>query len=224
MRALAVLACLLPTLSLAVDIRGFVQVNEVCQSTQEVQDATVELDGGLRTAMIRRTGDFVIRDVDPGLYTISVNSQQFTFDHFLVDVTEDKYPLVHPYMPGTPLLPKPNTTYGYPMALIARKRNNYFVPRESFNVLGMFKNPMMLMMVGTAVMMFAMPWLMANMDPEAVEDAKKMQAKLFGAQQAIQNGDLSSAFKQVSADENAPAAQGSSQQHQLKQRAQKKKR
>jgi hypothetical protein len=54
----------------------------------------------------------------------------------------------------------------------------------------MFKNPMMLMMAGTAVMMFAMPWLMSNMDPEAVEDAKKMQAKIFGAQQAIQSGDL----------------------------------
>jgi len=48
----------------------------------------------------------------------------------------------------------------------------------------------MLLMLGSGIMMFAMPWLMSNMDPEAVEDAKKMQAKIFGAQAAIQNGDL----------------------------------
>jgi len=105
-------------------------------------------------------------------------------------VSPDRTPLVYPYIPGTPLLPKPNVTYAHPFAVLAKRRNNYFVPAESFNVLGMFKSPMMLLMLGSGIMMFAMPWLMSNMDPEAVEDAKKMQAKIFGAQAAIQNGDL----------------------------------
>jgi len=114
------------------------------------------------------------------------------------------------------------------MALIARSKNSYFVPPEKFNLVGMFSSPMMLIMLAMGAMMFAMPWIMDNMDPEAVEDARKMQAKVFGAQQAIQRGDLSGAFKKVTEEQVEPAgasaAAAASPSSQLKQRAQKKKR
>ncbi|KZV92092.1 hypothetical protein EXIGLDRAFT_769281 [Exidia glandulosa HHB12029] len=210
-------ALLLPAVVHAVDIRGLFQLNDVCNTVHDVQDAKVQLDGGLRSALIRRTGEFIIPEVDPGLYILSVDSQHFVFDQFLVDIVmNDTKPLVfvHPYMPGTPLLPKANVTLAHPMTLLARRRNIYFVPRESFNVVGMFNNPMMLLMIGTGVMMFAMPMIMNSMDPQALADAKQMQAKIFSVQNAATSGDIAGAFKQIAGDSSTPArpqveAQGS---------------
>jgi len=43
-----------------------------------------------------------------------------------------------------------------------REKQNYFIPPESFNLGGMLSNPMMLLMVGGAGMMLAMPYLMVS--------------------------------------------------------------
>jgi len=50
----------------------------------------------------------------------------------------------------------------YPVFLIAREKQNYFIPPESFNLGAMLSNPMMLLMVGGAGMMLAMPYLMVS--------------------------------------------------------------
>lgn len=50
----------------------------------------------------------------------------------------------------------------YPVLLTPREKQNYFIPPESFNLGAMLSNPMMLLMVGGAGMMLAMPYLMVN--------------------------------------------------------------
>jgi len=45
------------------------------------------------------------------------------------------------------------------MKLVPRQRKSYFVPHQSFNVMQMFQNPMMLIMVFGGVMMLAMPYV-----------------------------------------------------------------
>lgn len=50
----------------------------------------------------------------------------------------------------------------YPAVLTPRDRYVYFVPPESFNLAGMLSNPMMLLMVGGAGMMLAMPYLIVS--------------------------------------------------------------
>ena len=78
-----------------------------------------------------------------------------------VDIFEaETLPEVRPYFPGTPLSSASSVTLTYPSTLSARGKYDYFVPRESFNLLGMFQNPMMLMMVFTGVMVLAMPYIM----------------------------------------------------------------
>ena len=80
-----------------------------------------------------------------------------------IDVFEsDSLPEVRPYFPGTPLSPVAPATLPYPIVLSARAKNDYFVPRESFNVLAMFKNPMMMMMLGAGVLVLLMPTLMVR--------------------------------------------------------------
>ena len=66
-------------------------------------------------------------------------------------------------MLGTPLLSAASVSLRYPIALTPRHKNNYFKPREAFNLLGMFQNPMMMVMVLTGVMMLGMPYIMLTL-------------------------------------------------------------
>lgn len=71
-------------------------------------------------------------------------------------------PEVRPYAPGTPLNPPTSYLLPYPILLTPRAKNEYFIPREGFNLIGMFQNPMMLMMGFAAVMMLGMPYIMVS--------------------------------------------------------------
>jgi ER membrane protein complex subunit 7 len=65
-------------------------------------------------------------------------------------------------MPGTPLNPPSSFTLPYPLTLQARRKLDFFVPEASFNVMGMFQNPMMLMMGVTAIVVLALPYLLVS--------------------------------------------------------------
>lgn len=78
-----------------------------------------------------------------------------------VDVKpSDPTPEIRPYVLGTPFNPASSVSLPYPINLVPHSKNAYFIPRESFNLVGMFQNPMMMIMVFTGVLMFAMPYIM----------------------------------------------------------------
>lgn len=51
----------------------------------------------------------------------------------------------------------------------ATARRNHFEKREGVKVGGMFKSPMTIIMILSMVMMFFLPKMMANLDPEQLE-------------------------------------------------------
>lgn len=61
-----------------------------------------------------------------------------------------------------PLVINPRVSWKRPLAGSKGNAPAYYVPPESFNLIGMFKNPMMLMMVFAGVMMLSMPYLMVS--------------------------------------------------------------
>jgi ER membrane protein complex subunit 7 len=71
-------------------------------------------------------------------------------------------PEVRPYAIGTPLNPPSPIKLPYPVKLVPRQRNSYFVPHQSFSVMLILQNPMMLIMVFGGVMMLAMPYIMVR--------------------------------------------------------------
>lgn len=105
--------------------------------------------------------------------------------------------------PSTILLP-------HPIKLVPRQRNSYFVPAQSFDIMGMFQNPMMLMMVVGGGMMFALPYITVrilsnplvinpdalvtpsqkNLDPAVMKDVEETQAKIHAMQNSFQNGGI----------------------------------
>lgn len=120
---------------------------------------------------------------------------------------------IRPFPAGTPFSPNPpNPLLAYPIKLSASHRKNYFTPRESFDLVSMFKNPMMLMMLFAGVMIFVLPKAMVriftpqtiscmlysdpnlcasqeNMDPELVKDVTQRQDRLMNIQNKLQSGD-----------------------------------
>lgn len=83
-----------------------------------------------------------------------------------VDVLADSnIPEIRPYIPGTPLEPPAAVKLPYPIELQPRRHVSFFVPIESFNLMGMFQNPMMLLMGVTAIIAIGAPYLLVRVYP-----------------------------------------------------------
>ncbi|KAI0757075.1 hypothetical protein C8Q80DRAFT_76093 [Daedaleopsis nitida] len=200
--------------ALALDLKGRIQWNTACPGIGSLGQASVVLDNGKLRGGVTRDGSFVIPEVPAGTYVLSVLAHDHVFENMRVDVLDtETLPEVRPYFLGTPLSPTSPVTLPYPIQLTAQRRHDYFTPRQSFNVIEMFKNPMMMMMLGAGVLVLLMPMMMKNMDPEVMEEFKERQAKMAGVQSALQSGDLASGFSQLlsgGSDEPKAATSGTS--------------
>ncbi|KAJ7666410.1 hypothetical protein B0H17DRAFT_1089690 [Mycena rosella] len=187
----------------AVDVTGKLQWNEVCPGIASLGPAKVILDSGKYKGNVLRDGGFSIPDVPVGTYILSVVSHDYVFDQLRVDVLESTFE-IRPYSVGTPLNPASPILLPQ-ISLLPRVQHVYLVPVDSFNILGMLQNPMMLMMVFGGAMVFAMPYLMKNMDPETMKEFKESQAKVSGMQSAIASGDLKAGISALMADDPPPS-------------------
>ncbi|KAJ4494349.1 hypothetical protein C8R41DRAFT_919316 [Lentinula lateritia] len=200
--------------SSAVDVKGHVSWNDVCRGkflpSSAVASLTIQypgynqlghsrvvLDNDKHSGGILKDGSFVIPNVPSGTYLLSVISHDYQFEQMRVDVKdsisfEEPVVEIRPYVLGTPMSPASTILLPYPIKLSARQRFNYFVPRDSFNIMGMLKSPMILMMVFAGALVLGMPYLMKNMDPESLAEFKREQAKMSHAQSALQSGDFKS--------------------------------
>jgi len=192
---------------LGLDLIGHVQWNELCPDYRALGPAKVILDAGKYSGCITRDGNFSIPEVDPGTYALSVTSHDYIFDQFRVDVVDSTSPpQIRSHMLGTPLMSATSVSLRYPIVLVPRHKNNYFKPRESFNLLGMFQNPMVMIMVLTALMMLGMPYIMKNLDPQSLEELKSQQGKIANIHNSIQNGDVKSGLSELLAAEEESKA------------------
>ncbi|KAF9585968.1 hypothetical protein BGW38_010736 [Lunasporangiospora selenospora] len=95
-----------------------------------------------------------------------------------------------------------DNTLPSPLVLSPRGQSSYFVPREGFKLSHLLANPMMLMMGFSVLMLFIMPKLMANMDPEAMQEMQEMQ----GSTPNFEMPDLAATLAKFSAGGASPAA------------------
>ncbi|CAO3649917.1 unnamed protein product [Mucor fragilis] len=130
------------------------------------------------TAHIRSNGEFSIPHVQPGSYLLEVQSIEHVYPKMRVDISEDNK--VQAAYTGLGIdWNQRGYSVVYPLEIQAKAEAEYFMQRQGFNIMAMFKNPMMLMMGVSAIMMFFMPKMMKslqNMDPEAANEISKSQA------------------------------------------------
>ncbi|KAK7058801.1 hypothetical protein VNI00_001425 [Paramarasmius palmivorus] len=198
----------------ALDIQGRINWNSVCTDYKALGKARVILDNGKYGGGVTQDGAFSIPNVTAGTYILSVLAHDHAFEQLRIDVLDESSIEVRPYVPGTPLNPASTILLPYPITLSAKAKFNYFVPPESFNIMGMLGSPMMLMMLFAGGMVLAMPYLMKNLDPEALEDMKEQQAKMAKMQSAMASGDFKSGFSALMSGFEEPSPQASVKEQQ----------
>ncbi|KAF9478049.1 hypothetical protein BDN70DRAFT_913881 [Pholiota conissans] len=204
---LQLLSC--AVVAFGLDVTGKITWNDVCPNVTTLGQAKASLDNSIFSGGVTRHGNFIIPDVPDGTHVLSIVSHDHFFDQLRIDVNNSLSSVeVRPFLPGTPMNPPSTVLLPYPVILTPRERYVYFVPPESFNLAGMLSNPMMLLMVGGAGMMLAMPYLIKNLDPEALEEFKEQQAKLGGIQSALQSGDIKSGLSAIMAATEEQGASG----------------
>jgi hypothetical protein len=191
----------------AVELHGYIQWNTLCPNYEALASAKVLLDAGKMSGRVTRNGNFSIPDVPPGTYVLSVLSHDYSFDHVRIDVSpSEPLPEVRPYIFGTPLLTTTSFILPYPIVLTPRHKNRYFSPHESFNLVGMFRSPMMMIMGLTGVLMLAMPYIIKQLDPETLDGLKGQQGKAGSIENSIQSSDTRRLSALLSAGEETKAS------------------
>ncbi|KAF9654338.1 hypothetical protein BDM02DRAFT_3182146 [Thelephora ganbajun] len=197
----------------ALDLKGKVIWNQLCPGAKTLGQAKAILDGGSNYyGSITRDGSFVIPDVPEGTYILNIVARNHLFDQYRIDIVDSlSPPEVRPYLPGTPLSSTANSpvTITYPLKVHPRYKNEYFVPKESFDVMGMLQSPMIMMMGAVGVMVVALPYMMKNLDPEQLKEVQESQARMVKMQGSITSGDFSgiaSMFTEGSGDGGSSSA------------------
>jgi hypothetical protein len=152
----------------------------VCPNATALGYARAVLDEGMYYGSVTSNGRFVIPDAPDGTYILSIESHDYAFDHYRIDINQNSVsPVeVRPYILGIPMNPPSNVILPYPLSIAAKEKYVYFLPRQSFNLGGMLSNPMMLAMLACGVLVLAMPYIMKNLDPEVLEEFKREQGRL----------------------------------------------
>lgn len=134
-------------------------------------DARILLNGGQFVGLVRRDRTFVVYDVPEGVHLLEVSMMGFSFDPVRLEVSsKDGQGRIKATAHGQKL--------GYPLSLAAAPVE-YFEEYQPIDVLGMLKNPMVLMLLFTVIMVVVMPRMMSNMSPAELEEMREQQKK-FG--------------------------------------------
>eukprot|EP00727_Mastigamoeba_balamuthi_P009950 m51a1_g5578 hypothetical protein (222) ;mRNA; r:624257-625127 len=130
-----------------------------------ISDIRVVLVGGFATkrvsAIVRPDGTFTLRNVVPGVYTLETHSALFEVDSERFELRKDGKVKCYWWQESRQRL---QITLDTPA--------EYFQVRVPYDYTSLFKSPMIIMMGVSVLMMFVLPKLMANMDPE---ELKQMQ-------------------------------------------------
>ncbi|KAL7412379.1 hypothetical protein BDY24DRAFT_392721 [Mrakia frigida] len=176
-------------------LEGSIVFNQYLPDISSIQPSTsISLDHGAKHAYVLRDGSFRFSDVEPGLHTLQVLSASHSFQDLVITIPPASPPTTSseaspssppPFvaihapsavLPFDPLSPPSVGSLPYPLQLVPLGKLNFYTEQGSFQIFTMLKSPMILMMMASGVMMLALPWLLKNMDPEALTEANKLMA------------------------------------------------
>lgn len=155
---------------------------------------------------LRRDNTFLFSDLPDASYLLTIHSRDYFFPPLRVDVA--------PYAGGeggsqnisawATFRGNEWDNKGQPFGtgrdelrieVRAGAEKQYYQERGGFNILSFLKSPMILMGLASVVLIFGMPYLMENMDPETREEFEEISKKSpltgsAGAAVQMQNFDL----------------------------------
>ena len=141
-----------------------------------ISETFVVVDGGKFRGFLRSNGGFTINQVPPGSYVVEVVSPNHVFEPVRVDISSKSGKIrarrVNLLKP-TQVLHLP-----YPLKFSVEEQATFFEKRESFSMLSMLKNPMVLLLVAPVILMLIVPKLMKSVDPEYQKEMQESMSML----------------------------------------------
>ncbi|XP_010472533.1 PREDICTED: ER membrane protein complex subunit 7 homolog [Camelina sativa] len=149
-------------------ITGRVKIppSNVIGHTEKFSNVKVLLNGGHKITFLRPDGYFTFHKVPAGTHLIEVSAMGYFFSPVRVDVSARHRGKVQATLTET----RRSLTE---MVLEPLREEQYYEIREPFNVMNIVKSPMGLMVGFMVVVVFLMPKLMENIDPEEMKQAQE---------------------------------------------------
>ncbi|CAL6364663.1 unnamed protein product [Bathycoccus prasinos] len=158
---------------------GFIPLESVIpplESAGEVK-ITLTISGGSGKQKVRTTpkkdGTFCLLDVPPGDHELQIVAIGEDMSTILPKVKMPEKTTIQ----TTKKNDEENAKMVDRVVIAPVSKVDYFEPSNRVTLLGLLKNPMVLMVLMTVVMAVAVPSLIRNMDPEALEELKKEMGK-----------------------------------------------
>lgn len=192
--------------SITKTIQGKLQLPEALKRLDPLNSTLVSLNNGEYTTYTTSTNDFTFYNVPPGVHLLNVHCHKYHFSQIKIQLIAPERTTIDDNggeeEEDPPIIPKcieyiypgaSKKTIKYPLTLTAHAEYDYFERRRSFSSFNIFKNPMILMALFSVVLMFVMPSMMQNLDPEQKEQMKKQMEMQSDPQKMLSNiwGDIS---------------------------------
>ncbi|KAK4748327.1 hypothetical protein SAY87_014913 [Trapa incisa] len=132
----------------------------------KISDVKVILNGGQRATFLRPDGYFSFHDVPAGTHLIEVAALGYFFSPIRVDVSARNPGKVQAALTE-------NRRALKELVLEPLREEQYYEIREPFSIMSIVKSPMGLMVGFMLIVVFLMPKLMENMDPEEMRRAQE---------------------------------------------------
>ncbi|XP_010241615.1 PREDICTED: ER membrane protein complex subunit 7 homolog [Nelumbo nucifera] len=132
----------------------------------KISNAKVILNGGQNVTYLRPDGYFSFHNIPAGTHLIEVAALGFFFSPVRVDVSARN--------PGKVQAALTENRKGLnELILEPLREEQYYEIREPFSIMNVIKSPMGLMVGFMLIVVFLMPKLMENMDPEEIRRAQE---------------------------------------------------
>ncbi|KAK2165144.1 hypothetical protein LSH36_54g05035 [Paralvinella palmiformis] len=144
-----------------------------------ISSTRILIDGGDYIGFLKSDGTFSVTNVPSGSYVVEVNSPDYVFETYRVDINSKGKLRARRV---NHIQPSAVNTVIYPLKFKARAVANYFQQREQWRITDLLYSPMVMMMVLPFLMIMVLPKLMNTADPEAQKDFQN-QMNLLNAKQ-----------------------------------------
>ncbi|ONK78931.1 uncharacterized protein A4U43_C01F1120 [Asparagus officinalis] len=132
----------------------------------KISNIKVILNGGQRVSFVQRDGYFSFYNVPAGTHLIEVTAPGYFFSPVRVDISARNPGNVQAALTE-------NKRALQELVLEPLAEEKYYETREPFSVMSLVKSPMGLMVGFMLIVMFVMPKLVENMDPEEIKKAQE---------------------------------------------------
>lgn len=175
-------------------IRGRIlslQNDDALTHRRSLMDTTIVLNYGMYFGYPKEDGTFEINNLPPDSYVVEVNHPRYIYEPFRVDITSKTGKIRARKVNN--MKPAEVITADYPLIFRPKNLHNYFLPRETWRIMDLILNPMVIMMVLPLLVIWVLPKMVNPQEAQTqqevpqlpnldVPELSELMANMFGRQ------------------------------------------